>query len=80
MNKICVVSKKTKTGYVNLHAFSNIQEAETFCINYLYNNSTLEDRTYNKIEKSEFTGCTEFSLYTSQYGNIDLQIAEVRYG
>lgn len=80
MSKICIVSKKTKTGYICLHAFSNMHEAETFCINHLYNNSTLEDRTYNRIEKSEFTNCTEFSLYTSQHGNIDLQITEVLYG
>ena len=79
MGKICIVSKKTKIGDVKLHAFSNMQDAETFCINYLYNNSTLEDRTYNKIEKSEFPSCTEFSLYTSQHGNIDLQIQEVCY-
>lgn len=79
MEKIYAVTKTTRGGRVTLHAFSSVEKAETFCINYLYNNSTLEDRTYNRIEKSEYTGFTEYSLYTAEHGSIDLGISEVLF-
>ena len=80
MEKIYLVSKNTRgRAGVPLYAFSSMKKAETFCINYLYNHSTLEDRTYNKIEKIEYSSLTEFSLYTNEYGNIDLCISRVNY-
>lgn len=80
MERIYLISKNTRgRAGVPLYAFSSLEKAETFCINYLYNHSTLEDRTYNKIEKIEYTGITEFSLYTNEHGSIDLQISPVSF-
>lgn len=60
------------------HAFSNEEEARRYCINFLYNSSTLEDRTNNKIEISDFPSHIEYSLFTSFYGEITLIIRNVK--
>ena len=61
------------------HAFSNEEEAKRFCINFLYNSSTLEDRTNNKIQIDEFPSHTEYSLYTNFYGEITLKIRPIAF-
>ena len=77
MKKIFIVSQ-VKLGKPNeeftRHAFTNEEEAKNFCINFLYNSSTFEDRTYNKIETRDYCNITEYSLYTNFYGEIVLRI------
>lgn len=59
------------------HAFSNIDEAERFCVNFLYSNSTLEDRQNDKIHKDDFYKYIEYSMYTNFYGELTLRIRKV---
>lgn len=61
------------------HAFSDEEEANRFCINFLYNSSTLEDRHYNRIQKDEYCNLTEYSLYTNFYGELTLRIKKVAF-
>ena len=77
MNKIYIVTRETRNGNVIERAFSSKEKADVFCKNYLYNKSTLEDRTYNKIQidKCSF-GTTDYSLYTSECGDITLTVKE----
>lgn len=77
MKEIYVVSQ-VKLGKRNeefiRHSFTDEEEARRFCINFLYNSSTVEDRTYNNIAIDDFPPYTEYSLYTNFYGEITLRI------
>jgi hypothetical protein len=57
--------------------FKNPKNAEKYVYDYLYENSTLEDRTYQKIQKSEYSHQTEYSLYTSEHGNITVTLKKI---
>ena len=57
--------------------FKNPKNAEKYVYDYLYENSTLEDRTYQKIQKSEYSHQTEYSLYTSKHGDITVTIKKI---
>ena len=80
MKEIFVVNQ-VKLGKQNeefhRHAFSDMEEAERFCINFLYNSSTLEDRHYNKVQIDDFPPYKQYSLYTNFYGEITLRIRKV---
>ena len=54
--------------------FKNPKNAEKYVYDYLYENSTLEDRTYQRIQKSEYSHQTEYSLYTSEHGDITVTL------
>ena len=56
------------------HAFTDVEEAKRFCINFLYDSSTLEDRANNKIEVDDYYNYIQYSLFTSFYGEITLRI------
>lgn len=56
------------------HAFTSEEEAERFCINFLYRSSTLEDRHNESIQRDVWHYGTEYSLFTSYYGRITLRI------
>ncbi len=83
MKEIYVVSKElrhpTHIRNVNLCGFNSEVQASVYCRNYLFDRSTLEDRTNNKIEMSEFDHCTEYSLYTNEYGLITLKVEKIPY-
>lgn len=82
MKDIFVVNQ-VKLGKINeefhRHAFSDMEEAERFCINVLCNSSTLEDRHYNKIQIDGFASYKQYSLYTNFYGEITLRIRKVAF-
>ena len=54
--------------------FKNPKKAERYVYDYLYDNSTLEDRTNQQIQKSEYDHHTEYSLYTTEHGDITVTI------
>lgn len=58
--------------------FKNPKNAEKYVYDYLYENSTLEDRTYQKIQKSEYSHQTEYSLYTSEHGDITVTLKKIK--
>lgn len=58
--------------------FKNPKNAEQYVYDYLYENSTLEDRTYQKIQKSEYSHQTEYSLYTSEHGDITVTLKKIK--
>lgn len=58
--------------------FKNPKNAEKYVYDYLYDNSTLEDRTYQKIQKSEYSHQTEYSLYTSEHGDITVTLKKIK--
>ena len=58
--------------------FKNPKNAEKYVYDYLYENSTLEDRTYQKIQKSEYSHQTEYSLYTSEHGDITVILKNIK--
>lgn len=57
--------------------FKNPENAKKYVYDYLYENSTLEDRTYQKIQKSEYSHQTEYSLYTSEHGDITITLKKI---
>lgn len=77
MDKIYVVSYCHHLGLINLHAFTNEDKAESYAINYIYNRATREDLE-SRIERDEFDRYKEFSLYTTQYGNVTVRVEAVR--
>lgn len=58
--------------------FKNPKNAEKYVYDYFYENSTLEDRTYQKIQKSEYSHQTEYSLYTSEHGDITVTLKKIK--
>ena len=58
--------------------FKNPKNAEKYVYDYLYENSTLEDRTYQKIQKSEYSHQTEYSLYTSEHADITVTLKKIK--
>lgn len=78
MNRIYIVTRKTRNGNVVERAFSSKEKADVFCKNYLYYKSTLEDRTYNRIQIDEYSGgFIEYSLYTNEFGEITLTVKKI---
>lgn len=59
------------------HAFSSMEEAERFCDNFIYSNSTLEDRMNDKINIVDYHAYIEYSMFTNFYGLIELRIRKV---
>lgn len=81
MDKVYIVLREYNNkikGYYVYRCFVDEVAAKSFVINFLYQNSTLEDRTYNKINKVEFDNFTEYSLYTNFYGDITLRIQPMK--
>jgi hypothetical protein len=56
------------------HAFSTIEEADRFCVNFIYTNSTMEDRQNDKININDFYAYIEYSMFTNFYGQLTLRI------
>lgn len=76
MKKIYIVSYCHHLGLINLHAFTNQDKAESYAINYIYNRATREDLE-SHIQRDEFDRYKEFSLYTTQYGDVTIRVEEI---
>lgn len=63
---------------IPLHIFTNKYKAINYIVNYFYERSTVEDRQ-TKTQIDEYDNHTEYSLYTSQYGNITLRLESVSF-
>lgn len=61
-----------------LHVFKDKDKAINYIVDYLYNNSTMEDRQ-TKVEINEFDHYTEYSLYTCEHGLITVRLEETYY-
>lgn len=77
-NNIKEVYIVTNSKDYNSKVFKKPENAQKYVYDYLYENSTLEDRTYQKIQKSEYSHQTEYSLYTSEYGDITVTLKRIR--
>ena len=67
----------TNSKDYNSKVFKMPENAQKYVYDYLYENSTLEDRTYQKIQKSEYDHQTEYSLYTSEHGDITVTVKKI---
>lgn len=76
MNKVFVVSKQSRYGTIDLHAFTEKSKAANYAIDYIHRNSTLEDQQ-ERIQKEEYSHYTEYYLYTQRYGIITLRVSEI---
>lgn len=76
-NNIKEVYLVTNSKDYNSKVFKKPENAQKYVYDYLYENSTLEDRTYQKIQKSEYDNQTEFSLYTSEHGDITVTLKKI---
>lgn len=68
----------TNSKDYNSKVFKKPENAQKYVYDYLYENSTLEDRTYQKIQKSEYSHQTEYSLYTSEHGDITVTVKKIK--
>ena len=68
----------TNSKDYNSKVFKKPENAQKYVYDYLYENSTLEDRTYQKIQKSEYSNQTEYSLYTSEHGDITVTLKKIK--
>lgn len=76
-NNIKEVYIVTNSKDFNSKVFKKPENAKKYVYDYLYENSTLEDRTYQKIQKSEYDNHTEYSLYTSEHGDITVTLKRI---
>lgn len=76
-NNIKEVYIVTNSKDYNSKVFKKPENAQKYVYDYLYENSTLEDRTYQKIKKSEYSHQTEYSLYTSEHGDITVTLKKI---
>ena len=77
-NNIKEVYIVTNSKDYNSRVFKKPENAQKYVYDYLYENSTLEDRTYQKIQKSEYSHQTEYSLYTSEHGDITVTLKKIK--
>ena len=61
----------------NSKVFKKPENAQKYVYDYLYDNSTFEDRTNQQIQKSEYDHHTEYSLYTTEYGDITVTLKKI---
>lgn len=78
MDKIYVVSYCHRLGLINLHAFTDKSKAESYAIDYIYNRATCEDLE-NRIQEDEFDRYTEYSLYTTKYGEVTVRVEAIAF-
>ena len=81
ITKIYLVSKPSKSGDVLLQGFESQLDAERYCINYLYDKSTREDRNNsNGVQRTEYSGgYIDFYIYTNEFGNLTLTVKELPF-
>ncbi len=76
MKKIYVVSYCHRLGLINLHAFTDEGKAKSFAIDYIYNRATSEDLE-TRIQEDEFDRYVEYSLYTTQHGEVTVRVEAI---
>ena len=76
MKKVFIVSLCHRLGLINLHAFTDKRNAINYAINYLYRHSTLEDQQ-ERIQEDEFDRYIEYSLYTTESGQLTIRVEEI---
>lgn len=76
MRKIYIVSYCHHRGLINLHAFTDESKAKSYATDYIYNRATREDLE-SRIQVDEFDRHTEYSLYTTEYGNVTVRIERI---
>ena len=67
----------TNSKDYNSKVFRKPKNAQKYVYDYLYDNSTLEDRTNQQIQKSEYDHHTEYSLYTTKHGDITVTFKKI---